>query len=277
MIGPRKIDKPLILYGKGNLGKLAVEVFNKLGIPIYATFDRNTMPPLLWIDCLVAVCVATEPYQPIHNALVAAGWIDIVSVYDIFEAYPECGITSGWFTGELSEEDENNITAVVKHFLETNDFHSIFHHLAFRLWHQFRVEIQIGYDYPIDTSNRYYIPEIKAVFHDHEFILEEVPGSKLADIEKRRAGCFYAYGGTSFYTYMKIHFEGKELPFLEANLAYLVTHRPILAVTCYHNRDGLWKIPKFMMDNLPDYRFLFQLHSYMGQGAVLYAIPKERK
>ena len=30
---PRKVDKPLILYGAGNLGKMAKNYFKELGIP----------------------------------------------------------------------------------------------------------------------------------------------------------------------------------------------------------------------------------------------------
>jgi hypothetical protein len=30
------------------------------------------------------------------------------------------------------------------------------------------------------------------------------------------------------------------------------------------------------METLPDYRFLFRIHSWCGTGAVIYAIPDER-
>jgi len=46
--------------------------------------------------------------------------------------------------------------------------------------------------------------------------------------------------------------------------------------TVYHNEDGIWKTAHWLMDTLPDYRFLFRAHSWCGTGAVIYAIPEER-
>jgi hypothetical protein len=50
----------------------------------------------------------------------------------------------------------------------------------------------------------------------------------------------------------------------------------VIAATVYHNDDGIWKTPLWMMHSLEDYRFLFRVHSWCGTGAVLYAIPAER-
>ena len=44
----------------------------------------------------------------------------------------------------------------------------------------------------------------------------------------------------------------------------------------YHNDDGIWKTPLWLMETLPEYRFLFRAHSWCGTGAVIDAIPKER-
>jgi hypothetical protein len=42
MIGPRRVDKPLVLYGYGKLGHLAEEIFYELKIPIAAIiWDAN--------------------------------------------------------------------------------------------------------------------------------------------------------------------------------------------------------------------------------------------
>lgn len=78
------------------------------------------------------------------------------------------------------------------------------------------------------------------------------------------------------FTFAKIHLEGGELAALRGGLETLQKHRPILAITVYHNRDGLWRIPAFLMGCLPDYRFLLRLHAWCGTGAVLYALPGER-
>jgi FkbM family methyltransferase len=77
-------------------------------------------------------------------------------------------------------------------------------------------------------------------------------------------------------TFAKLHLEGGELEALRGGANWLGSCRPILMVTIYHNRDGIWKIPIFLMDNLPGYRFLLRLHAWCGTGAVLYGVPEER-
>ena len=77
-------------------------------------------------------------------------------------------------------------------------------------------------------------------------------------------------------TFVKLHLEGGELAALQGARATLLAHRPIIAATVYHNADGIWKTPLWLMQTLPDYRFLFRAHSWCGTGAVVYAIPKER-
>ena len=47
MLAPVKVKKPLILYGKGKLGKLAVEIFEELKIPIYEIMDKDDIEYLI--------------------------------------------------------------------------------------------------------------------------------------------------------------------------------------------------------------------------------------
>lgn len=78
-------------------------------------------------------------------------------------------------------------------------------------------------------------------------------------------------------TFIKLHLEGYELEALKGGRQTLVRHRPIVVATVYHNDDGIWRTPLWLMKTLPDYRFLFRLHSYCGTSAVIYAIPAERE
>jgi FkbM family methyltransferase len=77
-------------------------------------------------------------------------------------------------------------------------------------------------------------------------------------------------------TFVKLHLEGGELAALQGARQTLLTHRPIVAATVYHNADGIWRTPLWLMQTLADYRFLFRLHSWCGTGAVVYALPRER-
>ncbi len=74
-------------------------------------------------------------------------------------------------------------------------------------------------------------------------------------------------------TFIKIHLEGGELLALKGSLITIKNNRPIIAVTLYHNYDGLWKIPSFIIENCNNYSFYMRLHSWAGTGAVFYAIP----
>jgi hypothetical protein len=264
MIGPRKVDKPLVLYGYGKLGHLAEEIFNKLGIKILYILDKQQKKAIsipngetkasyfisLMNQSLLAICITTEPYQVIVTPLISAGWIDICSVYDIFEAYPECGIGSGWFTGELTEEEKLNIISIVYGF---NDLLSRKSYNFFCEWHQNRKEI----DVPIEPCK--FLP------------------STLADIQKRQYPIYFSEDYLHEFRKADIHCEGYELRTVEENIFCLQKYRPLISCACYHSRDGLWKIEKALMDGLPNYKWTFRLHAYQGQGAVIYGVPEERK
>ena len=76
---------------------------------------------------------------------------------------------------------------------------------------------------------------------------------------------------------VKLHLEGHELPVLKGAAATLAANRPIVMATVYHNADGLYATAQWLMQTLANYRFLFRLHSWCGTGAVIYAIPQERR
>ncbi len=76
-------------------------------------------------------------------------------------------------------------------------------------------------------------------------------------------------------TFLKLHLEGGELAALKGGRQTLLSNRPIIAATVYHNADGIWQTPLWLMETLPDYRFLFRCHSWCGTGAVIYAVPEE--
>lgn len=77
-------------------------------------------------------------------------------------------------------------------------------------------------------------------------------------------------------TFIKLHLEGTELAALKGAKQTLLEQQPIVAMTIYHNDDGVWRTADWLMETLPDYRFLFRNHSWCGTGAVIYAIPHER-
>lgn len=264
---PRRVDRPLVLYGYGKLGRLAEEVFKEIKVPISFIYDKSNVPNVMFVGkFLVAVCVASEPYEPICNSLRGQGWTDIVSIYDIFEAYPECGITNGWTDTTIYPLEEGRVHNSLA------DEWSRDHYQQFRDWHRTR---HFNPVYPI-INNAFCIPEVIAgehIYYQHE-------GSTLRDISKRKGqrplfgnSSSYILFGT-IYSYIQLHLEGHELSCVRRNMPYFKKVRPIIAVTVYHTSDGLWKIEDEMMRNLEGYRFYFRCHAYQGQAAILYCIPE---
>lgn len=77
-------------------------------------------------------------------------------------------------------------------------------------------------------------------------------------------------------TIIKYHLEGYELNALKGSVKTIKKYRPILMITTYHTKEGLYKIPLWLIKHCKNYIFYWRNHNYMGQGAVMYAIPKER-
>lgn len=254
MIGSRKVDKPLVLYGYGRLGKLAEEIFNELNIPV-ANIVSKEVPWVLMPEntggyknkVLLAICVATELYAQVTTPLTAAGWQDIVPCWEIVDAYPEAEIHNGW-TVCPTDDDTHETYSVMGRLA---DDLSQRHYGAFMDWHISHYEHR---DLAIEVSK------------------SSLP-STLADIRQRQKVIIFA--DTPLIKAVRIHAEGYELKTLEENIHIFKKYRPSIECACYHSRDGLWKIEKFLMDSLPDYTWTFRLHSYQGQSAYIYGCPKE--
>ena len=359
-VGPRSVDRPLVLYGAGKLGHLAADLFRRLGVPVAYALDRSpTVDGRLPGDIpvrrpdevgqaerdghMVAVCIVNAPYEPIRTELSAMGWRHIFPVYDLLEAYVDrLPMGNGWFVGRLGEEDVSRISAVLSNW---SDDWSRAAHLQFVAWRLHRMEWQFP-DAPVRIDDRYFIEAVRLALDEKECFLDAGAyhgdvAARWLDIVKGRFRMILAVeadcenvarlrgwvsslplevggrvriqdcalaaedGIRSFshgmglasrivgqsdgkvrtcrlddlqfpVTCGKLHLEGGELNALRGGMTTLQRQRPVLAVTMYHNRDGLWRIPSLLMDALPSYRFLMRLHAWCGTGALLYAIPKER-
>jgi FkbM family methyltransferase len=359
---PRMVNKPLILYGAGNLGKLAREYFEGLGIPFLFVVDANPaqygqdkfwsgvnilgihdVPIQIKESSLLAVCVVLAPFTQVAAQLMKQGWSDIVPFYDIAEAYHDCHpLSNGWFSGVLDEQDICQIGSVLCRW---EDDISRAHHLKFVAWRSLREEWVFN-DAPIITNDRYFIPQVLSLLHDHEVFVDigahqgEVSFKFMNIIQNQYKEIYsiepdeenfyllkknlqeylpvdngklhllkYAIGSVAeekrFYngldyvsqfsdlgqavievkclddlcipsTFIKIHIEGWEGDAFHGGLDTIKLNRPILAITSYHNREGLWILPNQIMNCLENYIFYFRLHSWHGTGGVIYAIPKER-
>ncbi len=358
---PVPMARPLALYGAGNLGRLAREFLTSVGHDFALVIDRNAgalarkpywfgvelkhpdeVPRAAKHAFRLAVSVVTSPYVPIEQSLIEAGFNDVVPFYDLAESFRALHpLSNGWFAAPLALRDHDDTAKVLTLW---HDDESRAHHLQFLAWRRLREEWTFQAA-PVQTDNRYFIPEVAGVLYDDEVfvdagahhgsvagafikqmkgtfggiaaiepdagnraILEDnlnswLPrdprvtcyGCALDETERVapfREGLGYAsqlsgLGETRLTTrpldtlglapsFVKLHLEGGELAALKGGRQTLLSNRPIIAATVYHNADGIWRTPFWLMETLRDYRFLFRNHAWCGTGAVVYAIPEER-
>lgn len=250
--GPRTVNKPLILYGKGALGKLAVEIFAELNIPVRSVIDKDDLPIYLanQQDYLVAVCVATSPFTHILGQLAFIGFEDIVPVWDIIEAYPEIGLRNGWFVELFNKEDSMCVRQIRDGLADENSRKTYSNFFAWR------------------SARTLSLPEYEV----REFGDYRPLSSTLGEIRRRRNA--YRRNAIGQLENNYIHAEGLELLVVETSLDRFIKQRPDITVACYHSRDGLWKIQKTLMDNLSNYNFYFNMYAYQGQAAYFTCKPK---
>jgi FkbM family methyltransferase len=354
---PRKMDKPVILYGAGSLGKMAKNFFDYLRIPYLYVVDKNASrykTDKYWqgveivypddveeIDkrnCLLVICIVTAPLIALRDQLQNEGWKDITFFYDISEFYSDrYPINNGWFLHEIDKKGKESIRKV---FFSLTDEVSRAYYLQFLAWRRLRVELLFE-NLKINLNNRFFIPEVADALKESEVFVDcgahkGFVTEKFIKIVNNKYKKIYAIepddinlnalktrlhgtsnleiikcalsskdGESSFYqgfdfasklskngnsvvktvtldslkipaTFIKMHLEGGELDALRGAVNTIQKYRPIITVTIYHNSDGVWKIPLFLISNARNYKYYMKLHSWGGTGAVFYAIPKKR-
>ena len=186
-IVPRRIDKQVILYGAGSLGKMAKNFFDYLNIPFLYFVDKNAkllksnadwnginiiqpgkVKKVDKKNCLLIVCIVTTQLIALRDELKADGWEDIAFFYDVCEAYSDrYPLTNGWF---LNKPSENEIGYIKKVFLALDDV-SRMHYLQFIAWRRLRIELLLK-NIQIDMNNRFFIPEITETLHENEVFVD---------------------------------------------------------------------------------------------------------
>ncbi|MFX1363491.1 MAG: FkbM family methyltransferase [Promethearchaeota archaeon] len=355
VLSPRKIDKPVILYGAGSLGKIAKDFFNYLDHNFLYFVDRNSETIKMdtnWINtkiihpdevkeddknnCLLIICIVTTPLISLLEDLKNQGWKDISFFYDISEAYTDqYPLTNGWFLNKPNEKEFNDYKKI---FLMLDDV-SRMHYLQFFAWRRLRIELLIN-NFQL-MNNRYFIPELINLLDENEVFVDcgafnGTISKKFIEITHGKYNHIYAIeadiknyellekslksipnviilncaigdkeGIENFYqgfdyaskvnkkgnstvkittldnlkipaSFIKMHLEGGELSALIGAKSTIRKHRPILAITIYHNIFGVREIPLFLMSCVKNYKYFMRLDAWAGTGAVFYAIPKER-
>lgn len=176
------------IYGAGKLGKMACDMFDRLGVEVVMVLDRNALvlshepfwkniplyspdsvPKSVMDTCLLAVCVANNSFNEVMLPLRDAGWKHIVPFYDYVDTFgDEFPLSNGWYSNELSPEDVFGIESVLYRW---HDNQSRAHHLQFIAWHYLREEWTFA-DSPVELTNRFFIKEILDCLNQHEVFLD---------------------------------------------------------------------------------------------------------
>ena len=185
---PRQIDKPLVLYGAGNLGKMAKAYLERVGVEFLYVVDAD---PQRYRDdpfwrgvaivtpqsvsvvqrqrVLLAVCVVTVPFVDVCGPLATAGWNDVVPFYDLAEACRDRHVLgNGWFAGALGAADVARTDRVLARW---GDDASRAHHLQFIAWHVLR-EDWLFDDTPVISDDRYFVPSLRQALRDDEVFVD---------------------------------------------------------------------------------------------------------
>jgi FkbM family methyltransferase len=182
---PVPADKPLALYGAGNLGRLARDFLRTAGLDFDLVLDRRAagvssdfgapilrpedVPQADRLALRVAVSVVTAPYVPIEHKLLELGFTDVVPFYDLAESFRHRHpLSNGWFAAPLSAQARENIATVLARF---DDDVSRAHHLQFLAWRLLREEWTFAPE-PPSIADRFFIPEIASTLHDAEVFID---------------------------------------------------------------------------------------------------------
>lgn len=76
-------------------------------------------------------------------------------------------------------------------------------------------------------------------------------------------------------TFIKMDIEGAELDAL-CGAKNTIARLPLLSICVYHKQNDLWRIPIFIHDLAPDYKFFLRPHDVDGWQLVFYAVPTSR-
>ena len=207
---PHITDAPIILYGAGNLGRMAKEFLETVGRPFESVVDRNApglrddpcwrshalmtaeaVPDEIKQTHALLVTVATAPFAPVEAELRQRGFAQIVPFYDFAEGFRDIHpLSNGWFAAPFSHDDLAMIVRVQDGF---SDDLSRAHHLQFLAWRRLRQEWTFS-DAPVTGDDRFFIPEIMAVLHDDEVFVDagahhgSVVEAFLSRVDRRFAG-----------------------------------------------------------------------------------------
>lgn len=123
-----------------------------------------------------------------------------------------------------------------------------------------------------------------AVWSKNGMLTLESKGNFASSVseEKCMSGSFVeavsldAYLKGKTVTFIKMDIEGAEMEALKGAANIIKEQRPRLAVSIYHKREDIWKIPLVILELCPDYNFYLRHYSFGNYDTVLYAVCDDK-
>ena len=190
------------------MGRLARDFLNAVGHKFDTIIDRNArqlaqdaewsgmslvapdeVPDDAKRGARIAVSIVTSPYEPLERSLSALGFEDIVPFYDLAESFRHRHpLSNGWFAPPLTAQDQERTAKVLALW---DDDVSRAHHLQFLAWRRLREEWTFA-PAPLDTGNRFFIPEVVGSLRNDEVLLDAGAheGSVIDTFVRRLSGEF---------------------------------------------------------------------------------------
>lgn len=76
-------------------------------------------------------------------------------------------------------------------------------------------------------------------------------------------------------TFIKMDLEGSEYEAIDGARKIIEQFKPKLAISIYHKKEDIWKLPKLILDICPDYKLYIRHYSIASYETVLYALPNK--
>lgn len=158
---------PIILYGAGSLGRMAISLLNEKEIVPKYIIDKNLEGKINNIPIrklseltfneietsLFIICISSIEFMPIYNDLIDIGCKHIIQFYDYSEIFFNNILGNGWSKSTLSDDERNQVERVFQNL--EHDKNSVAHYLQFLYW-KFR-RIEYIYDaFPVLSNHKYF-------------------------------------------------------------------------------------------------------------------------
>lgn len=205
---------------------------------------------------------------------------DLKCIYDICSEYDQ------YFIPEIIDAIDKSLTIVDAGAYEGELYQTIKkHNIDLEKWYCFEADCE-NYARLLQRSQKSDLQDVAVCIgagvwsHDGTLYFEEGKGteSKIVDYKtdnKIKVISLDSYFENKKCNFIKMDVEGAEYPALCGGIHIIRRDRPILTISIYHSMEDYYRIPKYLKNELQDYKFYIRHHSLVLSETVLYAIPDE--